>query len=168
MTIMWKPIKNYDGLYEVSNHGQVRSLYDWRKHSLRQEPKLLKPFMTNVLCVDLYDCMHDKSTTSIARLVASYFIPNPCNYRFVLHKDGNHYNNSVDNLFWSSKSVRTLNNCTPVKCIQNNTIYTSMKACEQALGLTQGTISRYFRLNQRYVQGYSFERIITCQKNGNQ
>lgn len=172
MMTIWQPIKNYEGLYEVSNHGQVRSLYDWRKHSLRQEPKILKPFMTNVLCVDLYNRMRVKSTQSLARLVALSFLPNPNNYRFILHKDGNLYNNCVDNLIWSYISHRTIHHKPkPVKCVQNNTIYRSIYACEKELGLSHGSIYSYFKYSRPHIQGYSFEMVgdmTVCQKSGNQ
>lgn len=99
MKEVWKDVVGYEGLYEVSNLGEVRSL-------LHGEPRLLKPaaniyrngYMQVVLRKDGKSRVH-----RIHRLVAIAFIPNPDNLPEVNHKDENTANNNVDNLEWCTK-----------------------------------------------------------------
>ena len=97
---VWKPIPNYEGFYEVSNMGKVRSVYRYRR--------ILKPMISNAGYerVDLFKNKHRKQF-SVHRLVAMTFINNPDQKPFVNHKDENKTNNSVDNLEW----VTHVENC---------------------------------------------------------
>lgn len=108
MQEIWKDIKGYEGSYQVSNLGRVRSLT--RKVNTfcgirTTKGKVLKPLKTknNYLRVDLKQHQNDKYV-SIHRLVAKTFIPNPKEYPIVNHKDGNSLNNKVDNLEWCTQS----------------------------------------------------------------
>lgn len=94
---VWKSIKGYDGLYEVSNYGRVKSLPK-AKHSRKSE-MILKLRKHPYKCVNL--CKEGKiSTKSVHRLVAEAFIPNPYNKPAVNHIDCNPSNNNVSNLEW--------------------------------------------------------------------
>ena len=108
MQEIWKDIKNYEGCYQVSNLGRVRSLT--RKVNTYNgvritKGKLLKPLKTNrnYLRVCLKKNQKGKYV-SIHRLVATAFIPNPNNYNVINHIDSNTYNNSVNNLEWCTQS----------------------------------------------------------------
>lgn len=101
--IEWKPIKNYEGLYEISNTGLVKSLH-WGKE------KILK----NVIRSNNYQyyfvgLLKDKNRKYFAvhRLVAQAFIKNPNNYEQIDHIDGNKLNNNVDNLEWVTPKENT-------------------------------------------------------------
>lgn len=98
----WKEVEGYEGLYEVSNLGRVRSLVD-NHGSVRKEPKVLKgeKKRDGYLFVILYKDGKRK-TFSVHRLVANAFIPNPQNLREVNHKDEDKTNNRVQNLEWCS------------------------------------------------------------------
>lgn len=93
MKEIWKDIKDYEGLYEVSNLGNVKSL---------RTNKILKPNKgsNGYLLVHLYNNGIRSKHILIHRLVAETFIPNPNNYQQVNHKDENIINNSIDNLEW--------------------------------------------------------------------
>ena len=94
MKEIFKDIKNYEGLYQVSNLGRVYSI---------RNNKILKPKLNRCgyLSVNLkYKGSH--VTKSIHRLVAEAFIPNPNDFPQVNHKDEDKTNNCVDNLEWCS------------------------------------------------------------------
>lgn len=90
MTETWKDIKGYEGLYQVSNCGNV--------FGKRKEIKQFKD-KGGYLKVTLTDGNKLKSF-GVHRLVAQAFIPNPDNLPQVNHKDENKENNCVDNLEW--------------------------------------------------------------------
>ena len=99
----WRPIEGYEGLYEVSNLGRVRSLDMYVKSRYGNyrlhKGKVLSPAKdTNgYLFVNLtYNGKHN--TIRVHRLVALTFIPNPDNLPEVNHKDEDKSNNRVDNL----------------------------------------------------------------------
>ena len=97
----WRPIEGYEGLYEVSNTGQVRSLdkYDSMNRFLRG--RILRLFTDGLgyLRAQLYSNSKRKSFL-VHRLVAQAFIPNPDNLPQVNHRDENPSNDNVDNLEW--------------------------------------------------------------------
>ncbi len=104
MEEIWKPVVGYEGLYEVSNLGRVRSVDRLVNHpsgskSLRKS-KLLSPNMTRgYLCVHL--SKNCKVTSQrVHRLVAEAFIPNPYNLPMINHKNEVKSDNSIDNLEW--------------------------------------------------------------------
>ena len=97
----WRPIEGYEGLYEVSNTGRVRSLdkYDSMNRFLRG--RILRLFTDGLgyLRAQLYSNSKRKSFL-VHRLVAQAFIPNPDNLPQVNHRDENPSNDNVDNLEW--------------------------------------------------------------------
>lgn len=95
---IWKDIDGYEGLYQISNYGQVKSLKD--NHGNPRE-KILKfgKDRYGYLFVNLY-IQGKKKFFLIHKLVSNAFIPNPNNLKCVNHKDENKENNVVDNLEW--------------------------------------------------------------------
>ena len=89
MQEIWKDIPGYDGAYQVSNLGRVRSI------------RIMNPFTLNsgYLGLSLYKDKKEKHFL-IHRLVASAFCENPNNFSQVNHKDENKMNNCADNLEW--------------------------------------------------------------------
>lgn len=100
MSEIWKDIKGYEGLYQVSNLGNIKSFKKSKKFKCPQE-FILKSSISNngYIQVVLYGNRTRKKFL-VHRLVAEAFIPNPKNYPQINHKDENRSNNSSDNLEW--------------------------------------------------------------------
>ena len=97
---IWKDIKDYEGLYQISNYGRVKSLPRMMKKRKCEEiiktPSVLpKGYLKVSLCKN-----GEIKYYFIHRLVAEMFIPNPNNLPCVNHKDCNTSNNNVNNLEW--------------------------------------------------------------------
>lgn len=88
MVEFWKDINDYEGLYQVSNLGRVKSLTRILKDGRKWEEKIIKPGNNGhgYLQVNLHKNGKQKNFF-IHRLVAEAFIPNPDNLPYVNHKD---------------------------------------------------------------------------------
>lgn len=92
MEEIWKDVVGYEGLYEVSNLGRVRSLNYLRTGQTR----ILKSHMDRKGYLGVALCKNGKATYKLVhRLVAMAFIPNPMNFPMINHKDENPLNNVV-------------------------------------------------------------------------
>jgi len=100
MDEIWKDIEGYEGRYQVSSFGNVRSL-NYRNHGYAKNltPKCNN---SNRLWVELANSLGRKQFL-IHRLVASAFIPNINNFPEINHKDENPQNNNVANLEWCTR-----------------------------------------------------------------
>lgn len=98
---VWVDIENYNGVYQISNIGNVRSLYYNRR--LTTKYTLLKQRVNpdGYMCVGLTLNKKQKKQR-VHRLVAMGFIDNPENKSEVNHKDGVKKNNTVGNLEWNT------------------------------------------------------------------
>lgn len=96
MDEIWKDIKDYEGLYQVSNWGRIKSIRFGKERIMK-------------LCIDRYGYLYivlyknnKQKNFRIHRLVAEAFLQNPHNYPCINHKDENKQNNNVENLEWCS------------------------------------------------------------------
>lgn len=103
MTEIWKDVKGYEGLYQVSNLGRVRSLIKCNAHP--NIPRIMK-LHTNKK--GYAKCHFFNKLVSVHRLVEEAFINNSDNKPQVNHKDGNKQNNRADNLEWATNSENQL------------------------------------------------------------
>ena len=113
----WKAIKGFEGLYEVSNFGRVKSLERYVENNgglqKRHEKVLKQSYTSRHLSVVL--CKDGKTYPRLVhRLVAIAFIPNPDKKPVVDHIDTNPANNNVNNLRWVTVQENCLNPLTRI------------------------------------------------------
>lgn len=106
MKEVWKYIPGYEGLYQASRFGYVRSLnriaYKGKNHiPSKIKGKIISPWIdeSGYLKVEMYKNGKIRKE-KLHQMIAKTFIPNPENKRTVNHKDENPLNNTVQNLEW--------------------------------------------------------------------
>jgi hypothetical protein len=138
---IWKDVEGYEGSYQISNFGRVKSLIG--------NEKILNPRKNNFgYCqVALNNHRHRKNYL-ISRLVATAFINNPDASPYVNHIDSNPSNNHIDNLEWctqrhniqhSIKSKRFIG--LRITCIKTGNKYNSASEAGRALKIPERTIN---------------------------
>lgn len=128
MQEIWKTIDGYDGRYQVSNYGNVRSVYSGSRFKVRkpQVHEIKKhDNSAGYIRVQLYKNGIPKKFL-VHRLVAEAFCENPNEYKYVNHKDFDRKNNNADNLEWctcSQNVLHSVKNRKPYKekCKRSNT-----------------------------------------------
>lgn len=169
MEEIWKQIKGYEGLYWISNYGNIKN-----------KKKLLHPYKhkDGYLFIDL--CKDGrKKTMSIHRLVALHFIDNPNNYAYVNHKDEQKNNNNQCNLEWcefsyninygsrnertSQKLMNRKNESYKIAVYTKNNeligIYPSIKEASRQLHINRTTIGEALRLRNGISKNHIFRRF---------
>ena len=122
---IWKEIKGYEGLYEVSSLGKVRSLDRTVLYKNGQihihKGKLLVPGVSKLGYMQVCLCRNgEMKHPLIHRLVAETFLPNPENLPQINHKDENPSNNVLENLEWCSVEYNINYGTRTKKAIESN------------------------------------------------
>lgn len=172
----WRDIQGYEGLYQVSNHGRVKSLERdveipsklGKLYIRHQKEKIKAPHRNNNGYI-IYDLCKNNETKSflIHQLVAQVFIPNPNGYDVVHHKDENLENNSVENLLWMNdelhRALHDKKHEKPINQIDKVTgevihQWNSVSEAARTLGIDQGNISKccsdkypYYKTYKNYI-----------------
>ena len=178
---VWRPISGYEGLYEVSNLGRVKSLPRMRKGRgvglHRTGGRILS---CNGLAGEGYPIVQLSNVSLrqffVHRLVADTFIPKIHGKEYINHKDGDKTNNRVDNLEWCTFSENmnhawktglrkdgTHPNKKRVRVFyQNGDIkeYDSIADASRETGVDQSNISRLCGGNRKMIKGIKAEFII--------
>ena len=167
----WKQIDGFDGRYEISSLGRVKSFAGYGKVSER----ILKQSVdksTGYAYVTLYSTNCPKKKYSIHRLVSEAFIPNPCFLPCVNHKDENKLNNHVDNLEWITYRENLNYGTHNARCARTKMKpilqlspdgalireWSSTDAVEKELGFTQPNINKCLHYKRNFAHGYRWER----------
>lgn len=150
----WKDIPNYEGVYQVSNLGNVRNI-NYRGTGIIR-------LLTQTLIVGYPRVTLSKNGTvrcfHVHRLVGLAFIPNPHGYDCINHKDESRTNNRVDNLEWCTKAY-------------NNTYGTSQQrhAITRSIPILQilngVVVKRWDSIKDVAAFGYNTSNVCQCCKN---
>lgn len=97
----WKDIEGYEGLYQVSQYGNVQSLSKQELNFISPGHILKRRFdYQGDVFVTLYKQGQTRINTKVYKLVAQHFVDNPEGKTTVIHKDKNILNNHMNNLEW--------------------------------------------------------------------
>lgn len=154
MTEEWRPIKGYEGVYEVSNLGRVRSLDRLDSLGRRTKGVVKKLRATKndgYVRVEL-KLNGKKDGRLVHRIVAETFIPNPQHKPTVNHINHVRDDNRVENLEWATPTeqnddimVSKIRNTQQAKVpdiMINDVIYHSKREVQRELGINRGTLTR--------------------------
>lgn len=174
---IWKNIPGYEGLYQVSTSGRIKSLKRYRTTKSGGVCEVKERILSSRVCNKYYYITLHKNgvmtTYQVHTLVAKTFIPNPLNYPCVNHKDENKLNNSVENLEWctskynanygtrnekiSKSKFKKIAQCD----LNGNILYIFYSIKDAALSINKSyrTISNCCRGRQKTAYGYIWKFI---------
>lgn len=163
MKEIWKNVKDYEGLYQISNLGRVRSLP--RKGTFK-DIHILKLQKKNSGYIEVsFTKNYIKKAKKVHRLVAEAFIPNPENKPQVNHIDGNKQNNCVDNLEWCTEkyNMQEASRLGLIKRIIGKNHHASKKVNQYNL---QGNFIKQWDCLSDITRklGFNFKNISACCK----
>ena len=184
MQEIWKDIEGYEGVFEISNFGRVKSLARKTKNGQGLRPvkeRIRKTHSHPNLGYWLITLKHPSSEKSdrryVHRLVAQAFIPNPESKPQVNHRDGDKKNSRVENLEWATSSEnlhhahrsglkhgywtgKVIHNSLSIIAIKEMAIveYPSVTHCARELNCSHGSIGMRVDKNKMY-KGYLFVSI---------
>lgn len=149
MEEIWKDIPEFEGLYQISNLGRVRSLDKYDRLGRFHKGKILAIKDNGVGYLTLPLNRDGKQKMALVhRLVASVFVPNPNGYSQVNHIDGNKKNNHADNLEWCTQSQNLKHAVDTglhkafgqkkVQCVETGQIFNSTVEAEKWVGIKPG------------------------------
>lgn len=176
----WRDVVGFEGLYQVSNLGNVKRI---KNGSGTQPGRILKPRINRgYYRVNLSKNSHT-TDKRIHRLVAQAFIPNPENKPEIDHIDGNVQNNNIDNLRWVTPKENMQNENTkdvlinrkkrygkenhssrPIICEELQTLFWGANEAQRCTGIWQQSICKVLSGKRNTAGGlhwrYATEREI--------
>lgn len=182
MQEIWKDVKDYEGYYQVSNLGNVKSVerviskIDFIRNSkhIKKEVKnvemVVKERQISKCTRNGYNVVYFSKNNKcksfqIHRLVALHFIDNPLKKEMVNHLDGNKKNNNVKNLEWVTVKENNqhafntgLMDSVKVKVIRSDGIkFSSMAEAARSLNVTTNCVRDVLIGRQKTTKGYTFK-----------
>lgn len=176
---IWVPIIGYEGVYEISNLGRVKSVQRTIEHHgaksgfYNKSEKILSPHRNlargGYFEVNLWKGNKSKNF-KIHRLVANAFIPNQENKSEVNHKDGDKSNNCVNNLEWATSQeninhawnnnlINSNHRKVPIKWNETGICYESVVAASKATNCDRRSIFRVLSGEYAHTKNKTFSYI---------
>lgn len=164
---LWKPVQGYEGVYEISNHGRLKSLSRQLKNRFglyQSKERIIKAhvgvqgYVQYVLRVQYTG----KSTTA-HRLVALHFIPNPLNLPQVNHIDSDKINNHHTNLEWVTNAQNVqhcYDNVPSARKYGENAKH--FKGCISVFNRDGVLVDRLCGVKDMADKGYDFRNVFAC------
>lgn len=165
----WREVYGFDHLYEISNLGKLRTKFAG-KRGYTKDYRYIEPRDNGngYLRFNL-KCNGKQRTTYAHRLVAEYFVDNPCGYTEINHIDENKKNNCADNLEWCTHAYNS-NYGTKleraarfsrkkIKCIETGQIYGSLEEASRAMNVVKGSISNCLHGRSKSAAGFTWEFV---------
>lgn len=156
MSEIWKDVVGYEGLYQVSGLGNVRSL----NYNKTGEARNLKQFTNNKDYLLVTLSKNNRAIQCLVhRLVAEAFIPNPDGLEQINHKDRNRQNNTADNLEWCDCRYNLLyEKGFAVRCVELDRVFDCASAAEKEIGVCARCILKCCAGTRKTAGGYHWQK----------
>jgi len=151
----WQPIKDYEGLYEINEQSEVRSLHKRNYHRILAQRIDRAGYYTVRLSK-----AGKVSTQFVHRLLGFTFLTEPEEKAVINHRSGNKFDNSLDNLEWVTQSQNMQHayktglskvperSYKPVVDVCTKKVYKSVKEAAAALDIAYSTCKNYLNGNR--------------------
>lgn len=157
---IWKDIEGYNGKYQISNYGNVRSFSKWKNGENLKFGYVALGYPAVRLVKNGRKEVHQEV---VHRLVAKYFVENPNGYNEVNHIDGNKENNRYDNLEWCSHQHNINHAIANRLIVQPKGRYAKNSKPVYQKDLHGNIIKEWESVNQvQRETGYSASNIFCC------
>lgn len=166
---IWKDITGYEGKYQVSSEGQVKTLArnfidkSGRRQNIKERIMKLQTNKDGYKTVNLYNGCGKGKTLFVHRLVCETFHPNPDNKPQVNHIDEDKTNNRACNLEWvtPAENLKTLSKPVGQYTLEGELIkiWKSAKHAEREGGFNRACISKVAKQKQKSHRGYRWRYI---------
>lgn len=149
MAEIWKDVVGYQGLYEVSDYGNVRNVL--------KNGKLLKLTLHSCGYLSVNLCKrHVRKDYRVHRIVAEAFIPNPRHLPEINHKDENKANNHADNLEWCDRLYNVRYGTRTERSAEKHAVPVEQLTMDGIVVKTWDSMAEAGR------HGYNFKMISAC------
>lgn len=172
----FKPVRGYEGLYEVGKDGSVWSL-NYRRTGQRKQLRPAPHHKMGYLGVNLWkDSKH--KTHNVHWLVLNAYLPKPSDDLEVLHLNSEPTDNRLKNLAWGTRKenmndphaialqslVHTNHpaTSTPVLCVETGEVYLSCMEAERQTGVTNRSITACLRGTRKTAGGFHWQKVKEC------
>ena len=163
---MWKDIKGYEGIYQVDEYGNVKSLQRTRTGKAGGVVPVPERMLKQRTDKDGYKEVALSKDGLIKfyrvhRLVAEAFLSNPNNYPVINHKDEDPANNYVENLEWCTLQYNVQYSVYKVsrRITCNGVEYPSINECGRCVGIDSHSIRHCLKTGKPYKGLWTFKYI---------